>query len=323
MKHSLYSMLCSLTLAAMAFATHAQTYPVKPIRLVITIGPGAAADILGRVLGDAMSKRMGQPVIIDNRPGAGGNIAADVVAKSPADGYTLLIATISTHGINPSLYARMPFEPVKDFEAIGLLARNADVLVVPPQLPVSNVQELLALARAKPGELTFSSGGTGTSQQMAGEVLASSAGVKLRHIPYKSTPDSVNAVLAQQVTMAFASVPVAMGLVRSGKLKALGVSTDRQVNTWKEIPTVASQGVPGFNVSAWFGLAAPAGTPKAIVERLNMEMNAILTMPEIRERLESLGMETLGGSPAEFATFIRSEIIRWGPIVKVSGAVIN
>lgn len=266
---------------------------------------------------------MGQPVIIDNRPGAGGNIAADVVAKSPADGYTLLIATISTHGINPSLYARMPFDPVKDFEAIGLLARNADVLVVSPQLPVSNVQELLALARAKPGELTFSSGGTGTSQQMAGEVLASSAGVKLRHIPYKSTPDSVNAVLAQQVTMAFASVPVAMGLVRSGKLKALGVSTDRQVNTWKEIPTVASQGVPGFNVSAWFGLAAPAGTPKAIVERLNMEMNAILAMPEIRERLESLGMETLGGSPAEFATFIRSEIIRWGPIVKVSGAVIN
>jgi tripartite-type tricarboxylate transporter receptor subunit TctC len=315
-----------LVLAAslvLPLAAAAQAYPTKPVKILVTLGPGSSSDILARLVADELSRRLGQNFLVENRPGAGGNIAADVAAKSPADGYTLLLSTISTHGINPSLYANMPFDPVKDFAPIGLLASNPNVLIVNPSLPVNNLKELLALAAQKPGELTYSSGGAGTSQHLGGEMLASIAKVKLTHVPYKSTPEALNAVVGGQVSMSFTSVPVALAQVKAGKVKALGISSAKPLAMWPDMPTIASQGVPGFDVSAWFGLSAPAGTPPAIVDKLNAEVNAIMNSPGMREKLAAQGMEVTTTTPAEYGKFIQSEIERWRPIVKASGATAN
>jgi tripartite-type tricarboxylate transporter receptor subunit TctC len=301
----------------------AQTYPSKPIKIVVTIGPGSSADILARIVADELSRRISQPVIVENKPGAGGNIAADAVAKSAPDGYTLLMATISTHAINAAMYSSMPFDPVKDFAPIALLAANPNVLVVLPSLPVNSLKDLLALAAAKPGELTYASGGSGTSQHLSGELMSTLGNVKLTHVPYKSTPESMNAVLSGQVTMAFASVPVALAQVKAGKLKALGVTSDKPLPWWPEMPTLASQGLPGFNVSAWFGMAAPAGTPEPVINKLNSELLAIMALPAVREKLQGQGMEILGGTPAQFADTIRTETERWGKIVRAAGAKAN
>jgi tripartite-type tricarboxylate transporter receptor subunit TctC len=301
----------------------AQGYPAKPVKILVTLGPGSSSDILARLVADELGKRLGQTFIVENRPGAGGNIAADVAAKSPNDGYTLLMSTISTHGINPSLYASIPFDPIKDFAPIGLLAANPNVLIVSPSLGVNNVKELLALAAQKPGELTYSSGGAGTSQHLGGEMLASIGKVKLTHVPYKSTPESLNAVVGGQVSMSFTSVPVAAAQVKAGKVKALGISSGKPLAMWPDMPTIASQGVPGFDVSAWFGMSAPAGTPQPIIEKLNAELNAIMASPAIKEKLASMGMEVITGTPADYGRFIAAEIERWRPIVKASGATAN
>lgn len=309
--------------SVLPLAAHAQAYPTKPVKILVTLGPGSSSDILARLVADELGKRTGQTFIVENRPGAGGNIAADVAAKSPNDGYTLLMSTISTHGINPSLYASIPFDPIRDFAPIGLLAANPNVLIVNPSLGVNNVKELLALAAQKPGELTYSSGGAGTSQHLGGEMLASIGKVKLTHVPYKSTPESLNAVVSGQVSMSFTSVPVALAQVKAGKVKALGISSDKPLAMWPDMPTIASQGVPGFDVSAWFGMSAPAGTPQPIVDKLNAELNAIMATPAIREKLASMGMEVITGTPADYGRFIAAEIDRWRPIVKASGATAN
>jgi tripartite-type tricarboxylate transporter receptor subunit TctC len=309
--------------SVLPLAAQAQAWPTRPVKILVTLGPGSSSDILARLVADELGKRMGQTFIVENRPGAGGNIAADVAAKSPNDGYTLLMSTISTHGINPSLYASMPFDPIKDFAPIGLLASNPNVLIVNPSLGVNNVKELLALAAQKPGELTYSSGGAGTSQHLGGEMLASIGKVKLTHVPYKSTPESLNAVVSGQVSMSFTSVPVAAAQVKAGKVKALGISSDKPLAMWPDMPTIASQGVPGFDVSAWFGMSAPAGTPQPIIDKLNAELNAIMASGAIKEKLASMGMEVTTGTPAEYGKFIAAEIDRWRPIVKASGATAN
>ncbi len=312
--------LLALTIAAPASA---QTFPVKPVHIFVTIGPGAAADVLTRIVGEKLGSRLGQPIIIENRAGAGGNIAGDAVARSAPDGYALLMASSSTHGANASIYPKMPFDPIRDFAPIVLVASNPNVLVVPPSLGVNSLAELVSLARRKPGQLTYASGGTGTSMHISGEVLALLAGIKLQHIPYKSTPDAINAALAGQVSMTFASVPTALSQVKAGKLKALGLTSEKPLASLPEMRTLASQGLAGFDVSAWFGLAAPAGTPEAIINRINAETLQVLAIPEVREKLFGLGMEPLGGTPAEFAAFIRSEIKRLGEVVKASGAKVN
>ena len=301
----------------------AQPYPAKPIRIFVTIGPGAAADVLTRMVGEKLAPRLGTPIVIENRAGAGGNIAADAVAKAAPDGYTLLMASSSTHGANVSVYPKLPFDPIKDFAPIVLVASNPNVLVVPPSLGVNSLAELLALAKQKPGELTYASGGTGTSMHISGEVLGMLGGVKLQHIPFKSTPEAINAALAGDVSMTFASAPTAMSQVKAGKLKALGVTTERPISSLPDVPPLAAQGLRGFDVYAWFGLAAPAGTPEAIINRLNSDTLAVLAMPEVREKFASLGMEPLGSTPAEFGAFIRSEIKRLGEVVRASGARIN
>ena len=301
----------------------AQAFPVKPIRIFVTIGPGAAADVLTRVVAEELGKRLGQPIIVENRAGAGGNIAAEAVAKSPADGYALLMASSSTHGANASIYPSMPFDPIKDFAPITMVATNPNVLVVTPALGVTNLRELIELAKRKPGELTYASGGTGTSMHISGETLNMLAGTKIQHVPYKSTPLAVTAILAGEVSMTFASAPTVLPQVRAGKLKAIGLTSEKPLASLPDMPTLASQGLQGYDVSAWFGLAAPAGTPEATIGRLNAETLQVMAMPTVREKLVGQGMEPLTSTPAEFASFIRSEIERLGKVVKASGATIN
>ena len=301
----------------------AQAFPVKPIRIFVTIGPGAAADVLTRVVAEELGKRLGQPIIVENRAGAGGNIAAEAVAKSPADGYALLMASSSTHGANASIYPSMPFDPIKDFAPITMVATNPNVLVVTPALGVTNLRELIELAKRKPGELTYASGGTGTSMHISGETLNMLAGTKIQHVPYKSTPLAVTAILAGEVSMTFASAPTVLPQVRAGKLKAIGLTSEKPLASLPDMPTLASQGLQGYDVSAWFGLAAPAGTPEATIGRLNAETLQVMAMPAVREKLVGQGMEPLTSTPAEFASFIRSEIERLGKVVKASGATIN
>jgi tripartite-type tricarboxylate transporter receptor subunit TctC len=315
--------IAALLALAIAVPASAQTFPSKPIHIFVTIGPGAAADMITRIVGEKLSGRLGQPIIVENRAGAGGNIAAEAVAKSAPDGYALLMASSSTHGANASIYPKMPFDPIKDFAPIVLVASNPNVLVVPPSLGVNSLADLVSLAKEKPGELTYASGGTGTSMHISGQVLALLAGVKLQHVPYKSTPDAINAALSGAVSMTFASVPTALSQVRAGKLKALGLTSEKPLASLPELRTLASQGLPGFDVSAWFGLAAPAGTPEAIINRINAETLEVLAMPEVRENFFRQGMEPLGSTPAEFADFIRSEIKRLGELVKASGASLN
>ena len=221
------------------------------------------------------------------------------------------------------MYPSMPFDPIKDFAHIALLAANPNALVVQPNAPVQSLKDLLELAAKKPGEVSYSSGGSGTSQHLAGELMGSLAKLKLTHVPYKSTPESMNAVLSGQVTLSFVSVPVALAQVKAGKLKALGVTSDKPLPWWNEMPTLASQGLPGFNVSAWFGVSAPAGTPDAIVNRLNSELMAVMALPTVRDKLQAQGMEVLGGTPAQYLDFIRAETERWGRIVRASGAKAN
>jgi tripartite-type tricarboxylate transporter receptor subunit TctC len=305
---------------ALAGAARAQSFPARPIRIVVTIGAGSAADILARALADELGRRLGQSVVVENRPGAGGNIAGEVVKRADPDGHTLLMATVSTHGINPALYRSMPFDPVADFAPVTLLATSPNVLVVHPDSPYRTVQDIVAAARARPGELTYSSGGSGTSQHLGGAVLEQMTGARLTHVPFRSAPESINAVLGQQTTMTFASVPAALGMAQGGRLRPIGLSGLRPMASWPEVKPLAELGLPGFDVTAWFGLVAPARTPAAVVDQINVATRAALEVPAVRERLAGQGMQVLEGGPAEFGAFIRAEIIRWAPIVRASGA---
>ncbi len=318
---------CTAAAAALVLAgvpaAHAQKFPSKPLRILVTIGPGSVGDILSRVLADPLARQMGQPVVVDNRPGAGGNVAAEIAAKSPADGYTLFLTTISTHGINPSLYGKLAFDPIRDFAPVILLATNPNMLVVHPSMPVKNVKDLIALAKKRPGEITFSSGGSGTSQHMAGEMFAMSTGTRLIHVPYKSTPASANAVLAGETMIAFASVPVVIEQVKAGRLRSLGVTSGKRMATLPEMPTLAESGVPGFDVSGWFGYSVPAGTPEAIVNQLNGEFRKAIADPGVRPKLQAQGMDLTESTPGEFAALIRSEIDRWTKVVRATGAKVE
>lgn len=305
---------------ATALPAQAQTYPTKPVRIVVTIGPGSAGDLLSRLLAEPLAKGLGQSVIVDNRPGAGGNLAASIVAKSPPDGYNLFLTTISTHGINPTLYRELPFDPIRDFAPITLSATSPNVLVVHPSLPASSVKQLIAFAKQRPGEITYSSGGTGTSQHMSGALFDLMAGIRTSHVPYKATPQSVTAVMSGEVVMSFASVSVAQPSVRAGKLRGLGVTSGKRVSAWPDMPTIAETGLPGFDVAAWFGYSATGGTPTAVVQRLNSELRKAQNDPTVRSRLNEQGMEVLESSPEEFGRYIRDEITKWGKVVKAAGA---
>jgi tripartite-type tricarboxylate transporter receptor subunit TctC len=316
----------ALTLFVMTGASEgapAQTYPDKPIRLVVPFPAGGTTDILARAVGQKLGEHLGQQVVVDNKPGAGGNIGSDIVAKSAPDGYTLVMGTVGTHAINASLYKKMPYDHIKDFVPVSLVALVPNILVAHPSVPVNSVKDLIAYAKANPGKLNFASSGNGTSIHLSGELFKTAAGVEMTHVPYKGSAPAVTDLLGGQVQLMFDNMPSALPHVKAGKLKALGVTTAKRFPAAPDIPTIAEAGVPGYEASSWFGVLAPAGTPKEIVNKLSSEIAKILQTPEIKERLLSQGAEPVGNTPDQFAAFIKAETAKWAKVVKESGATVD
>jgi tripartite-type tricarboxylate transporter receptor subunit TctC len=308
--------LAALILALTAASAMAQSpWPAKPIRLISPFPPGAVVDTLCRTIAVPLGEALGQPVVVENRTGAGGNIGMEVVAKAPPDGYTIGMGGIAQLAINPGLYTSMPFDPLRDFAPIVFVARNVNVLVVHPAVPARDVQELIAYARADPGKLSYGSAGTGTSQHLAGELFKQLAGIEMTHVPYKGAGPAVSDLLAGQITLMFADISAVLAHVRAGKLRALGV-TSRSRTPLLDVPTVMEQGVPEFDVNAWFGLVAPAGTPRQIVERLNAETARVLRSAGTLERLRASGLSVEPDTPQQFAELISAELARWTRIVR-------
>jgi len=315
--------IAGLVLASLAAFAHAQAWPSKPIKYVVPFAPGGTTDILARTVGEKLALALGQPVVIENKPGAGGGVGAEFTAKAAPDGYTIMGGTISTHAINASLYDKLPYDPVKDFVAITLIARVPNMLVVNPSVPAGSVKELIALLKANPNKYTFASSGNGTSQHLSGELFKSMAGVEMQHIPYKGSPPALQDVVGGQVTMTFDNITTAWPLAKAGKLRALAVTTATRSAIAPEVPTLAESGLPGFEVGSWQGVFAPAGTPPAIVRRLNVEIVKILNLPDVKERLVGLGAEPVGNSSEEFSAMVRGEVVKWADVVKKSGAKVD
>ncbi len=315
------------TLAALALTVPllaaGQSYPSKPIRIVVPFPPGGATDILARAVGVELTRAWGQPVPVENRPGAGGNIGADMVAKAAPDGYTLVMGTVGTHAINMSLYSKMPYDTVKDFAPVTLVASVPNILVVHPSLPVKTVHDLIELAKSKPGQIYFASSGNGTSIHLAGELFKTMAGVNMVHVPYKGSAPAVADLLGGQVSCMFDNMPSSLPHVKAGKLRGIAVTSARRSPATPDLPTIAEAGLPGYEASSWFGILAPAGTPREIVTKLNQTIVASLQTPEMRERLSSQGAEPVGDTPEEFAAYIKSEIAKWAKVVKASGAKLD
>jgi len=315
--------LLGIVLATITGVADAQAWPSKPIKWVVPFAPGGTTDILARTVGDKLAIALGVPVVIENKPGAGGGIGAEFTAKSAPDGYTIMGGTISTHAINASLYSKLPYDPVKDFVPITLIARVPNMLVVNPSVPAKDVKELIALLKANPGKYTFASSGNGTSQHLSGELFKTMAGVEMQHIPYKGSPPALQDVVGGQVTMTFDNITTAWPLAKAGKLRALAVTTANRSAIAPDVPTLAESGLPGFEVGSWQGVFAPAGTPPEIIKRLNMEIVKILNMPEVKEKLIGLGAEPVGNSPEEFSAMVKLEVVKWADVVKKSGARVD
>ncbi len=303
-----------------AGTAQAQSYPTRPIKIVVTFPLGGAPDILSRLCGPKMQQTWGQPVVVENRPGAGGNIGADYVAKSPADGYTLVMGTVGTHAINASLYANMPYDPVKDFSPVIRVASTPNLLVLNNSVPARSVQELIALAKSQPGKLFFGSPGVGTSIHVSGELFNAMAGVKTVHVPYKGRQFAIPDLLAGQFQFMFDNMPSALPLAREGKLRALAVTSAKRSPAAPDIPTMAESGLPGFEATSWFAVYAPAETPGAVIAKLNAEFNRILGLADVKEKLGAIGLDLAGGTPEQLAAFTREELAKWSRVVKESGA---
>jgi len=311
--------LLALAVACALPAQAQQDYPAKPIRIVVPYPPGGFNDTLGRTLAMKLQEAWGQPAVVENKPGANTVIGTDAVAKAAPDGYTLLVVAFP-FAVTPGLIRNMPYDTVRDFAPIALCAQSPNVLVVNPQvLRVKTVGELIALAKSKPGELSYASTGNGSSNHISMELFQSLAGVKLLHVPYKGSAPAVVDLLGGQVQVMFDNAPNVMPQVRAGKLRALAQSGSRRSPVAPDLPTVAEAGVPGYEVTVWFGLVAPAGTPRAIVAKLNAEVLRILAMPDVRERFLAQGVEPLGSTPDEFATHIRAQMDKWGKVVRDAG----
>jgi tripartite-type tricarboxylate transporter receptor subunit TctC len=296
-------------------------WPSKPVTYVVPFTPGGSTDVIGRTLCEKLQAAFGQPFVVDNKPGAAGAVGAGFVAKAKADGYTLFGGTISTHAINASLYKNLPYDPVKDFEPIALVAMLPNVLIVSPTLGVNTVQELIALLKKDPGKRSFASSGAGTSTHLAGEMFADLIGVPLTHIPYKGTPPAMIDVSSGQVPFMFDQMTAAVSLVQAGKLKVIAVTTGKRMALAPQLPTMMEAGVPKFEMASWQAVYAPKGTPKPIVQKLNAEIRKILAMPDVKEKLgNQLGMEIVGSTPDELAAHMAREIPRWAELVKKSGA---
>lgn len=318
MSNSLRAMLTATVIALLPALACAQAYPVKPIRIVVPFNPGGSVEVIVRLVGQKLTAGLGQPVIIENRPGAGGVVGTEHVAKSPPDGYTLL-ATPSAFVMNAALHNNSSYDPIKDFEAVSTLASYSLLLVCHPSLPVRSVKALIALARAQPGGLNYSSGGIGTSNHVAAELFGHMAGVRLTHVPYKGGGPAFMALIGGEVHIMFPAAPTTMPFVKSGKLRVLGVSTAKRSHFLPDVPTIAEAGVPGYEVNSWSGLFAPAGTPAAIVKSINAEIAKGLRQADALEVLEKQGLEQAAGPQEEAASLIRTEVAKWTKVVKATG----
>ena len=323
---SLWRMARMLTLAwlgATALPANAQTWPTRQIRIVLPFAAGGSTDVIARTVGQRLSETLGQPVVIDNRPGAAGAIATDHVAKAAPDGYTVLMATTSTHSILPVLNPKLPYEPNQDFALVSLVARAPNILIASPTLPAANVAELIALAKSKPGAFTFASSGTGTITHLIGELFKSSSGIQAAHAPYKTGVQAVPDVVSGQIAWLFDSIVWSLPQIRAGKLKGLAITSRARSPLAPDLPTVAEYGLPGFEGVTWFCLVAPAATPQNVVARLNGELNRILTATEMKDKLAAQGAEAAAGTPEEFARLVRDDAAKWGRVIRETGVKIE
>ncbi len=296
-------------------------YPEKPVRFVVPFAPGGATDLLARTIGDRLSAALGQPFVVENKPGAATQIAAQYVAKAPADGYTLLMATSTTLAINKSLYSKLPYDPEKDFAPISLVVQHPFVLVVDPKLPAQNIRDLIALAKSQPGKLSYASGGSGSFAHLSMALFQSMAGIDAVHVPYKGSAPALLDIMGGQVAMMFDNT--AHNHISSGKLRALAVTTRERLSVLPEVPTLHEAGVPGYDLAAWQGVVATAGTPQPIVQKLNAEIRRLLQLPDVRQRLTADGGQIITSTPAEFSAHISREVVRFAKIVKDSGAKVD
>ena len=318
-KRFLVLMACALCAASAG----AQQFPSKPVRIINPFAPGGATDIIARQMAQKLTEAWGQAVVVENRAGASGAIGVEMVAKSPPDGYTLLIATQTTHAANPALYPKLPYDAAKDFAPLTLAGSTPLALMVKPSLPVSSVKELVDFAKKNPAKLVYASGGNGTSQHLTAELLKSMSSTYMLHIPYRGAGPALTDLLGGQVDLMFDNLPTALPHIKAGKLRGLAVTTASRSPLAPELPTMAESGLPGFELSTWFAFFAPAGTPRAIVDKISGDMRRVLMQPDMKERLGAIGVDIRASTPDELATFQRAELAKWGKIIKDSGATVD
>ena len=309
----------AITVPLLGYRAAAQAWPTRNLSLIVPFTPGGSTDILARLLGQKLQESLGRSVIVESRPGAGGSIGSDQVAKATPDGHTLLMGHIGTLAVNPGIYPKLPYDPVRSFAPVSLIARVHNVLVVTPDLPVRSVADLIALARARPGTLNYATGGNGSAAHIATAAFADAAGLNLVHVPYRGTSPAVQDLLGGRIQIMLTGAPVVLPLAQAGQLRALGVSGERRLAAAPELPTIAEAALPGFEASQWYGIVAPAGTPEPVVERLNAAIRAAFADPAVVTRLEQEGAEVWTSTPAEFKALIEAEIARWGALIRRAG----
>jgi tripartite-type tricarboxylate transporter receptor subunit TctC len=302
---------------------HAQNYPGKPIRLILPTAAGGSLDTVGRIIAQKFTEHWGQPVVVDNRPGAGGILGTETAAKAAPDGYTLLIASSGNLATTQALYKKIPYDPVRDFAPVVLMTETPYIVVVHPSLPVKTVADLIRLAKARPGQLNYASSGSGSTPHLAGELFKSMAGVNIVHVPYKGSPAALTSLLSGETVIGITGMPSSWAQVKAGRIRALGVASARRSTTAPDLPTVTESGLRGYAVNSWSGLLAPAGTPKPVIASLNAEVMKILAQPEVKQQLLAQGFEVLGGTPEEFGSFIKAEIVKWTKVIRDAGAHVD
>lgn len=323
LKYARALLACALLALGTAGSGIAQGYPAKPIRFVVPYPPGGASDVTARILGQKLMEAYGQPVVIENRAGANGNIALAEVAKAAPDGHTIVMGNVGPNAINAGLYKSLPFDPIKSFVPITLTSTVPIVLLVNPALPVKDAKELIAYIKANPGKTSFASGGNGSATHLTAEMLKSMAGLDSLHVPYKGDAAAMTAIMSGDVTMTFATIIAATPQIKSGRVKVIGIAAKARATSLPDVPTISSSGLPGFESTSWGGVLAPAGTPPAIVVSLQSELAKILHMPDVKEKIGALGAEVVGSSSAEFADYLKAEIAKWSAVIKTAGATID
>lgn len=318
--HTSVVVVLGVMLVAYPEPTSAQVYPSRTVRFVVPFSAGSTTDILARIVAQKLTEAWRQQIIVDNRPGHGGNIGSAIVAKAAPDGYTILVSAASTLAINASLYRNMPYDTATAFAPITLIAKVTNVLVVHPSLPARSVKDLIALAKSKPGQLSFASGGSGGTQHLSGELFKTMAGIDMVHISYKGSAAAMPDVLGGYVPVIFDGVPQSLPYIKAGKLRPLGVTTAKRSPALPDVPTIAEAALPGYEATAWFGMVAPAGTSKEIIGKLNTQVVSILSTPDMRARLTAQGADSAGNTPAEFSAFIKSEMVKWAKVIQATGA---